>query len=357
MGGQTTLSGSAARTNGLRHPWLPRLRAATRLGLVGTGLTSCSGMQSALDPAGPEAANVATLFYVMLAGSALIWLGVLATLIYATRRAREPHSEQMGRRIILFCGAVGPSVILAALLSYAVWLMPNMRPWVSPGTDGIRQIEVTAEQFWWRFRYLDPSGRPMFETANEIVIPVGERVLFTVRSPDVIHSFWIPALGGKMDAIPGRTNHLALEASRPGLYRGACAEFCGPSHALMAFTVKALEPSTFEIWLEARRSSGISPTDVGNSDNEEGMLLFLRHGCGACHQVAGTEAKGTLGPSLTAVGARETLAAGALPNTQKDIARFIRKPQEIKPGAHMPAFDMLPEREVEQIAAYLKGLK
>ncbi len=333
------------------------LRTAVPICLGGMALSSCSGIQSALDPAGPEAADVATLFYVMLAGGALIWLGVLGTLIYATRRAREPQSERMARRVILFCGAVGPAIILTGLLSYAVWLMPNLRPSTVPGADGVRHIEITAEQFWWRVRYLDVSGHAMFETANEIIMPVGERVLFDLKSPDVIHSFWIPSLGGKMDAIPGRTNRLALEASRPGLYRGACAEFCGASHALMALIVKAVEPAAFETWLDQRRSAEDPSIQARSSADEKGLALFLRHGCGACHAIAGTQAIGKIGPSLTSVGSRERIAAGTLPTSPESIARFIRNPEEVKPGVQMPAFHMLPEGDVEEIAAYLGGLE
>lgn len=326
------------------------LSVATSLSLLGMGLSSCSGSQSALDPAGPEAADLANLFYVMLIGGALIWAGVVGCLFYATRRGREPHSERTAGRVIVFCGVVGPVIILAALLSYAVWLMPNMRPWSTPGEHGLRQIEVTGEQFWWRIRYLDASGDVILETANEIVMPVGERVLFHLKAPDVIHSFWIPSLGGKMDLIPGRINRMVLEASKEGTYRGVCAEFCGSSHALMAFTVDALEAPAFDTWLSERRAADGSPEG-------DGLALFLRHGCGACHTIAGTEATGTIGPNLTALGARKSLAAGTLANTEADIARFIRSPEASKPGVRMPSFDMLPDGDIETIAAYLKGLK
>lgn len=328
-----------------------RLRRVALVFLWSAALSSCSGIQSALDPAGPEAADVATLFYVMLAGGAAIWAGVVGTLFYATRIRREPHSERTAGRVILICGAVGPVFILGALLTYAVWLMPNMRPWTAPGEDGsIRQIDVTGEQFWWRVKYLDASGGVLFETANEIIMPVGERVLFSLNAPDVIHSFWIPSLGGKMDVIPGRINRIALEASKAGVYRGVCAEFCGASHALMAFTVEALEAETFDVWLQQRLAAD-------GSSEAAGLDLFLRHGCGACHTIAGTPANGEIGPSLTSLGARGAIAAGTLPNTRENIARFIRSPEEIKPGVHMPSFGMLPEGDVETIAAYLKGLE
>jgi cytochrome c oxidase subunit 2 len=313
-------------------------------------LSSCSGAQSALDPAGPEASDVATLFYVMLVGGILIWLAVVSVLFYAARKKRGPYSERAAGLVILWCGVIIPVVVLAALLSYAVWLMPNVRPWSSGGQGGLRQIEVTGEQFWWRVRYLNDDGELLFETANEIVMPVGERVLFVLKAPDVIHSFWIPSLGGKMDMIPGRTNHLALEASKPGTYRGVCAEFCGPSHALMAFSVEAVELEAFEAWIANRQT----PTDNTSS---RGLALFLGHGCNACHAIDGTDARGTIGPNLSAFGQRDTVGAGTLPNTEEHIARFIRHPSEIKPEARMPSFGMIPEGDADEIAAYLKGLK
>lgn len=312
-------------------------------------VTSCSAIQSALDPAGREAADVATLFFVMLIGGAVIWAVVVALLFYAARK-RRAHSEAAAGRLILWGGAIFPTVILAALLTYAVWLMPNIRPWFQGEGGGMRRIEVTGEQFWWRVRYFGENGTVLFETANEVRIPVGERVIFSLVSPDVIHSFWIPVLGGKMDMIPGRTNRLTLMAERSGTYRGVCAEFCGPSHALMAFTVLAMEPQAFEDWMTARQAAS------GTGD-AEGLALFLKHGCAACHAISGTEARGTIGPDLTAYGERGSVAAGTLPNTQEHIARFIRFPDEVKPGARMPHFSMLPDADVERIATYLKGLR
>ncbi|WP_313606166.1 cytochrome c oxidase subunit II [Rhizobium sp.] len=310
-------------------------------------LTSCSGTHSALDPAGPEAANVAQLFFVMLAGGVVIWVGLVAALIYSARKKRE-HSEESAGRVILWGGAVIPTIILCALLSYGMWLMPAIRPWV-PDDQQVRRIEVTGEQFWWRVRYLDEAGETMFETANEVRIPVGEPAHFSLKAADVIHSFWVPSLGGKMDMIPGRTNPLTLTADREGIYRGVCAEFCGESHALMAFTVRAVAPDEHEAWLAERRVSG--------SQDAEGLAIFLNNGCGACHAISGTPANGRIGPDLTAFGERTTLAAATLPHTAEDIARFIAYPGVIKPGVKMPHFGMLPEDDIKTIAAFLKELK
>jgi cytochrome c oxidase subunit 2 len=310
---------------------------------------SCSGAHSPLDPAGREAADVATLFFSMLVGAAVIWAGVVALFVYAARKKRV-HSEESAGRLILWGGAVLPCLILAALLSYAVWLMPNVRPWFSGSGEGLRTIDVTGEQFWWRVRYFEPDGSVAFETANEVRMPVGERVAVHLTSPDVIHSFWIPVLGGKMDMIPGRRNILTLEAQKPGTYRGVCAEFCGTSHALMAFTVEVMEPADYDRWLASRQVPAVSK-------DAEGLDLFLKNGCGACHTISGTEARGTIGPDLTAFGERGSVGAGTLSNTQADIERFIREPSKVKPGNLMPHFSMLPEAETRRIAQYLKGLQ
>lgn len=336
---------------GLFQP-IPSQRHLSRLcpclvALLVLPLPSCSGNHSALDPAGPEAANIAQLFFLMLVGAVVIWLGLVASIIYASRKKRE-HSEESAGRVILWGGAVIPTIILCALLSYGMWLMPAIRPWV-PDDHQVRRIEVTGEQFWWRVRYFDEAGKTMFETANEVRIPVGQPAHFSLKAADVIHSFWVPSLGGKMDMIPGRTNPLTLTADREGTYRGVCAEFCGESHALMAFTVRAVAPDEHEAWLAERRAS--SPQDT------EGLAVFLNNGCGACHAISGTAANGRIGPDLTAFGERSTLAAGTLPHTVEDIARFVAYPGVIKPGVKMPHFGMLPEGDIKKISVFLKELK
>lgn len=341
-----------------RPKWVPVLACVTRSFLFLSALfllSSCAGVQSALDPAGTEADAVATLFWVMVAGGGLIWLLVVGLVIYASRLQKAPVTERAAGRVILIGGGIFPVVVLTALLAYAVWLMPAMRPWFGGEGEGLRRIEITAEQFWWRVRYLDSSGSVLRESANEVHMPVGERVLFLLKAKDVIHSFWIPAIGGKMDAIPGRTNELQLEATKPGSYRGVCAEFCGTSHALMAFTVEAKEPADFESWLASGRPTQ-APATVA-AEPSPGLSLFLRNGCAACHAIDGTPARGEIGPNLSAFGTRPTIAAGTLANTTENLVRFIQHPDAIKPGVRMPGFSMLPRDEVAAIAAYLKGLE
>ena len=310
----------------------------------------CSGVQSALDPAGEEASHVAQLFWVMAAAGGLIWLAVVGLLFYATRGSRAVVGEEAAARLIFWFGAAIPSLLLFLLLGYALWLMPALRPFAEVGQPAALRIEVTGEQFWWRVAYHPADGGAPVFSANEVRLPVGERVEFVLKSTDVIHSFWIPSLGGKMDMIPGRTNRLTVLAAKPGTYRGACAEYCGTSHALMAFNAITMEPETFRQWLAAEDapSPGLSAP---------GRDIFLRHGCGACHRVAGTEAEGTVGPDLSHIGSRKTLGAGILPNDVETLRSFIAHPHLIKPGSKMPAFSMLPEEDVAAIAAWLRGLE
>jgi cytochrome c oxidase subunit 2 len=313
-------------------------------------LCGCSGLQSALDPAGEEASLIAKLFWSMAFGGLAIWVAVVLLSLYASRWKRRTISDNAAGRLIFWGGVVFPVAVLAALLGYALWLMPALRPFAGVERGGIR-IEVVASQFWWRVVYHRGDGR-MVVSANEVRLPVGERVEFELASADMIHSFWIPALGGKMDAIPGRTNRLSLLATRPGIYRGQCAEFCGTSHALMAFPAVAMEPADFEAWLDAR-----SRPSPGLDASGEGRALFEREGCGACHRVEGRPAWSDKGPDLSHVGSRLTIAAGQLDNDAETLARFILHAGSVKPRAQMPSYSHLTQAEALSIAIWLKGLQ
>lgn len=313
-------------------------------------LASCTGIQSALDPAGEEAGQVATLFWVMTAGGTVIWAGVIALSLYASRWKRATISEKAAGQLILWAGVAFPVSVLTALLAYALWLMPSLRPFANDGPAALR-IEVVGSQFWWHIVYHRPDGPPVI-SANEVRLPVGERVEFTLSSTDMIHSFWIPSLGGKMDLIPGRTNRLSLRATRAGAYRGQCAEFCGTSHALMAFPAIAMEPGEFDAWLDAR-----AEPSQGVGANSAGRTLFLREDCAVCHRVDGTPAMGTGGPDLSHVGSRLTIGAGLIENDADTLSRFIVHSASVKPGSQMPAYTKLSPEEVGAIATWLKGLQ
>jgi cytochrome c oxidase subunit 2 len=212
---------------------------------------------------------------------------------------------------------------------------------------------VTGRQWWWRVRYPTPDGTPV-ELANEIRLPLGEPVEFLLESDDVIHSFWIPSLGGKVDMIPGRTTRLALLPTRAGVFRGICAEYCGSAHARMSFDVTVVEQAEFEDWLQRQRTPALSPTAPLAAAGGE---LFMSSGCGACHTIRGTPADGAIGPDLTHVGGRTSIGAGVLRNTGGAFLHWIAATEKLKPGVHMPAFDMLRHDELRALAAYLEDLR
>ncbi len=305
--------------------------------------------QSALSPAGRGAEEIAELFWRMTGAASVIWLVVAALAVWAVVGGPAKARPAAQRAMIVWGGAVAPTVALGALLAYGLSLLPGLLAAAPPGT---LKVSVVGEQWWWRVRYLPAQGAPV-ETANEIRLPVGEPVDFELRSADVIHSFWIPSLGGKMDMFPGRPTRLVLKPTRTGRFRGVCAEYCGASHALMAFDVLVLEKPEFERWLAAQRRPAVEPSGTA----AEGRDLFLANGCAACHAIRGTEAAGVIGPDLTHVGGRLSLAAGALPPGADSLKRWIAKTHEVKPGALMPHFAMLPPEELDALAAYLESLK
>lgn len=305
--------------------------------------------QSALHPAGVDAELMADLFWWMSGGAAVIWLLVLGIATYAVRHRPASHTSKIARWWIIGGGVAFPIVVLGGLLIYSLPLTSKPRAVTDIGT----RIEVAGEQWWWRVHYRLPQGETV-ETANEIRLPAGEWVEFMLTSPDVIHSFWIPTLGGKVDMIPGRTTRLVLQPIEPGVYRGACAEYCGTAHALMNFMVVVMQPDEFDRWLE-RQAAPAQPPD-GHAAIQ-GQQAFLKNGCGACHSIRGTPADGGVGPDLTHVGGRLSLGAAIMPNTREAFMRWIGHTQAVKPDVKMPAFGMLAEEELAAIATYLSGLQ
>ncbi|MGH8073244.1 MAG: cytochrome c oxidase subunit II [Lysobacter sp.] len=314
-------------------------------------LTGCGGASSTLDPAGVEADTIARLFWLMAIGAIVVWLVVVAIALHASRQRDDPPDRRRAHRwLIVGGGVIIPTVVLGALLVHGLILMPQLR---EPAPhDGLR-IAVSGEQWWWRVTYRPDDAAPVV-LANEIRLPVGQRVEFILTSPDVIHSFWIPSLGGKLDMIPGRTTTLVLEPTRTGTFHGACAEYCGTSHAFMQLAVVVMEPEPFARWLQHQAAPAGPPNDTLA---RRGESAFQSTGCGACHSVRGTPAAGVVGPDLTHVGSRLRLAAGTLPNDAAGFQRWIADTHTVKPEAVMPEFGMLPEADVRAIAVYLEGLQ
>jgi cytochrome c oxidase subunit 2 len=319
--------------------------------IVTSIIAGCGDHQSVLNPAGPEALRLTQLTWLLFGfGTAVLAIVILAT-IAAMHGPAPLRAVLASARMVVWAGIFFPAIALTGLLGYGVWM--TRASIANPGEDGQLRIVVTGEQWWWRVDYPQAAG-PVITTANEIRIPVSRSILFELRSADVIHSFWVPNLGGKVDMIPGRTTFLRVLADRVGVFRGQCAEFCGGPHALMALEVIAMTPADFDAWMQ--NQSG--PASVPESAvARQGKALFLAAGCSGCHAVRGTEAAGTIGPDLTHLGSRRSVGIDTAPMSEASIARFISDGQHVKPGNRMPPFRIFAPADVNAIATYLLGLR
>ena len=314
------------------------------------------GAHSALDPAGPQATAIkAWLWDPMYAAAIVTFVLVVAALLWAAFRRRssaEPSTDLRHERGLT--RAVGAATAVTTLVVFAVLILDGVVGHASTGApaDALR-VTVTGYQWWWEVVYPGHSADEVATTANEIHIPVGRPVVIELRSSDVIHSLWVPSLGPKRDLIPGRTNSLRLQADRPGVYRGQCAEFCGAQHAKMAFVVVAEPPARFAEWLSNQRASPEPPAD---SVSQRGQQVFLNGSCPLCHAVAGTPAGGRIGPDLSHFASRGTIAAGTRPNTLGYLAGWIVDPQSMKPGTRMPPNALSPA-DLHALTTCLESLR
>jgi cytochrome c oxidase subunit 2 len=303
-----------------------------------------------LNAAGPAAARINALWWYLFAVGGVVYLVVMGYLLLALFRrrsdARDEGSPSEGPRVVVWGGAVIPALILVVTFGVTVFTMGALN---EPEEANDLIIEVTGNRWWWDVRY--PGFG--FRTANEIHIPVDQPVAVKLTSDDVIHSFWVPKLHGKLDMIPGQVTEFWLEASEPGVYLGECAEFCGIQHAKMQFLVIALEESEFEAWVTQQQQPAPEPT---NELTQAGQQVFLGSSCVYCHAVEGTNATGDLGPDLTHLASRRTLAAGTVPNNRGNLGGWIVAPHTIKPGSLMPP-TQLTGPELQALLAYLETLQ
>lgn len=300
-----------------------------------------------LDPAGPFAGPVTTVAWVLFVMGAVVLAVVLIALGVALFGPRSWKQRVGGERLVWIGGLAFPVVVLTGLLIYGLSVTARVSD--APRPDEMR-VRVTGEMWWWRVAYLDDQGREIIQDANEVHIPAGRPVVLELESADVIHSIWIPRLGGKTDMIPGRRNFMRIQADEPGVYAGQCAEYCGGPHALMGLVVVAHDPTAFAAW----RAKQAGPA-AGSS--LPGAAVFSASGCGACHTIRGTQANGQAGPDLTHVGSRQTLGAGILPNNQGTMAGWIVDSQGLKPGNRMPSYPVLTGQDLRDLSAYLASLK
>ena len=299
-----------------------------------------AALQSALAPHGPEAGAIALLAWVLVAGACAVLLLVTALAALALRAPRP----WLARPAAIVAGGIAlPGLVLFALLVYASVAVPR------PPSGAALRIDVVGHQWWWEIAYLDGSGKRDFTTANEIRIPAGRPVELRLTTADVLHSFWVPSLAGKLDLVPGRANVLTIAADKAGVYRGQCAEYCGGPHALMGLHVVAEAPDRFEAWRAAQRL----PAAAGPARGRE----LFESSCAGCHTVRGTAAAGVLGPDLTHVASRIALAAAALPNDAASRARWIASGQHVKPGNLMPEYPRMPPGDLAALGDYLAALR
>lgn len=330
---------------------MTRMLVPLALALV---LAGCGGIQSTWGGDGVESANYIDLFLIFLAVCVLMYLLVIAALVIALRRRRraeEPAPDAERRTSVALITWTALVVAGLTVLTVASFLTDRSNALI--GRAGALQVTVTANQWWWDVEYRPSDPSRILRTANELHLPLGIPVQVTLKSNDVIHSFWVPNLAGKQDMIPGRSADLLLVARKTGLYRGQCAEFCGTQHAQMALDVTVESKADFQRWYERR----LQPARLPSTPLQlAGYRYVTTRECSNCHQVAGTPAGGRVAPDLTHVASRRSLAAGALPMNRGNLYGWIADPQSIKPGSHMPTVGLEPG-ELHAIVAYLEGLE
>jgi cytochrome c oxidase subunit 2 len=305
-------------------------------------------MGGVLQAAGEAARSIETVSWVLIAGALAIFVGVMALLAVSLRR--RAGRVRTGWWIV-GGGLLFPGAVLAALFAWTVPMTPAWKPAPPPGA---LVITVTGHLWWWDVRYRDPAGGKDIRTANEVRIPFGRPVYLALASADVIHSFWVPQLAGKMDMVPGRLQHLLVSAPGYGVFRGQCAEFCGEQHARMALDVVAVSPAEFDAWLARQAAPAAAPA---TAVEVRGQRAFLANRCDACHAVRGLTEDTRLGPDLTHMASRMHLGARTLHNTRDGRREWIAHVQRVKSGARMPPYERLQGPELDAIVDWLGALR
>ena len=318
-----------------------------------TLLSGCREPMTVLAPASPTAARIADLSWTLFWVAVAVFVVVEALLIYAIFRFRargEEAAEEEPRQIYghTKLEIVWTAVPAIVLVGVTILMVGTMTAVAQPPPDSI-QVHVVGHQWWWEVSYPYEG----VTTANEIHVPVGRPVRVTVAAADVVHSLWVPELGGKIDLIPGTVNETWFQADKAGVFEGHCTEFCGVQHAMMGFLVVSEPAEEYEAWLQRQKAPAVTPT---KGIAKQGMEQFLNSPCIGCHAVKGTRAQGVMGPDLTHVGSRRTLAANSLPNTPENMRGWLANPDQVKEGSKMPNLHLSPE-VVEQMATYLESLK
>lgn len=333
-----------------------RIPVAVALALAPAGV-ALAGPMAYLHTVGPAGDPATHLGWGLAIISIVVVVIIALLLLGAVFRTRPARPRDDARLAVDHDGGgmgwiyIGVGISAVVLFFSMGWTLVTTAAVMRPPSKPALTVQVTATQWWWEVRYASEDPSRTFTTANEIHIPVGQPVRFELSSNDVIHSFWVPRIGGKTDVIPGQTNVTWLQANVPGVYRGQCSVFCGAEHARMGFEVVAQSAKAFRDWQDNQLRTAPSPTTV---DARAGKSVFQAH-CAVCHAVRGTEAGGILGPDLSHLMSRRTLAANLLDNTPGNLAGWVADPQSLKPGTKMPNH-IVSGRELADVLAYLHTL-
>ena len=306
---------------------------------------------SIFDASSPQAKKIAELDYGFIIAASGILLLVVGLTVFITIKYRfkkdnaEPKQTAGNRKLEVFM--VGIPLLL--VIGFFFWSLNTMSAILPDRGNHQPDVIITGHQWWWQATYPGTA----VNTANEIHLPTGKKILMQLEAADVIHDWWVPSLGGKMDMIPGMHNYLWVTIDKPGIYEGACSEFCGQQHAWMRIRVIAQTPADYQYWLTAHSLNAVTPTDTLA---KLGAALFMNASCSSCHSIRGTASNGIQGPDLTHFGSRQTMLTGMLNNTTENINKWLTDPQKVKPGAHMPRF-IFGADSVRALTAYLKQLK
>ncbi len=307
-----------------------------------------TGVSTAFAAASAQAKVLAEVSWLLIAGAAVVFGLTMILVAWSLRR----HDRQVSAAWWVIGGGLAfPISVLSVLLVYSNWRTHGLD---LPFSSAPMVIGVTGHMWWWDVQIHDPATGQHIRTANEIHLPVGQPVQLGLTTGDVIHSFWVPALGGKMDMVPGRVNRLMITAHKPGVYRGQCAEYCGEQHARMALRVVVRDRPDHERWLSAQRAPAAAPrTTLAHA----GRQAIVAQGCTSCHAIRGVTDGGRGGPDLTHVASRFALGAGTLRNQPGALAAWVKDVQALKPGARMASFHHLDGPTLQAIAAYLSELQ
>ena len=330
-------------------PFSRVLLAITSLSIL--ALAGCAGAPTMVAPASENAAMVSNLFMILFVIAVIVFVIVEFLLFYSVIRFRRQANDGMPNQIhgntkFEIAWTAAPAIVLAVIF---VLTWQTLSALAATPTDAM-QIKVTGHQWWWEVEY--PALGIL--TANEIHLPVGKAAAFTLEAKDVIHSFWVPELGGKTDLIPGHTNHTWLRPTQIGSYHGQCAEFCGTSHANMRFSVVVQSQADFDAWVAQQKQPSASPsTDL----QKKGVETITTAGCQACHTINGVSAMiGKVGPNLTHVASRKQIAGGILDFNSANLHTWLSDPPGAKPGSLMPKLPLTPD-QIDALVAYLSSLK